>query len=56
MDTAVSASSANKLRQQFMDARLVMFDGVGHLPYEEVPEEFNQAVISFLRRNQTEMS
>jgi pimeloyl-ACP methyl ester carboxylesterase len=25
-----------------------MFEGVGHLPYEEVPDQFNNAVIEFL--------
>jgi len=25
-----------------------MLEGVGHLPYEEVPEEFNQAAATFL--------
>jgi pimeloyl-ACP methyl ester carboxylesterase len=25
-----------------------MLEGVGHLPYEETPEEFNRAVSSFL--------
>jgi pimeloyl-ACP methyl ester carboxylesterase len=48
MDTAVSLASARRLRQQFVDCQLVTFDGVGHLPYEEVPEQFNQTVIQFL--------
>jgi pimeloyl-ACP methyl ester carboxylesterase len=26
----------------------VLFKGVGHLPYEEAPEEFNRALIDFL--------
>ena len=25
-----------------------MLEGVGHLPYEEVPDEFNRAVVDFL--------
>jgi pimeloyl-ACP methyl ester carboxylesterase len=54
LDAAVSPSSATKLRQQFADARLIIFDGVGHLPYEEVPQDFNRAVIGFLCRNGTE--
>jgi len=28
--------------------RLVAFSGVGHLPYEEAPQEFNRALIEFL--------
>jgi pimeloyl-ACP methyl ester carboxylesterase len=50
-DSAVRPASASRLRQHFADCRLVVFDGVGHLPYEEVPQEFNQAVIEFLSRN-----
>jgi pimeloyl-ACP methyl ester carboxylesterase len=29
-------------------AKLVVFEGVGHLPYEEVPEEFNAVLMEFL--------
>jgi pimeloyl-ACP methyl ester carboxylesterase len=47
-DAAVQPSSAEPLRQQFRECRVLMFDGVGHLPYEEVPEEFNCAVSEFL--------
>jgi pimeloyl-ACP methyl ester carboxylesterase len=47
-DGAVDPRSAEKLRQNFRDAKLVMFEGVGHLPYEEAPEEFNEALIRFL--------
>ena len=47
-DTAVNPASAELLRQQFRDCRLEVFDGVGHLPYEEVPETFNSSVIAFL--------
>jgi pimeloyl-ACP methyl ester carboxylesterase len=25
-----------------------MLKGVGHLPYEEVPDEFNRVVVNFL--------
>jgi pimeloyl-ACP methyl ester carboxylesterase len=35
------------------DACLVAFDGVGHLPYEEAPEEFNRALIDFLTERNT---
>lgn len=50
-DTAVEPASAARLKRRFKDCRLVMFDGVGHLPYEEVPEEFNRAVVEFLSSN-----
>jgi pimeloyl-ACP methyl ester carboxylesterase len=49
-DRAVNVRSARPLRQNFRDARLVAFDGVGHLPYEEAPEDFNRALIDFLSR------
>jgi pimeloyl-ACP methyl ester carboxylesterase len=48
LDTAVDPASAAPLRKCFKNCRLVMFEGVGHLPYEEVPEEFNRAVAEFL--------
>jgi len=47
-DTAVDPASATQLKKIFGDCQLVMFEGVGHLPYEEVPEEFNRAVAKFL--------
>ncbi|HYX70090.1 MAG TPA: alpha/beta fold hydrolase [Terriglobales bacterium] len=47
-DRAVTLRSAEPLRACFQRARLVVLPGVGHLPYEEVPEEFNRAVADFL--------
>jgi pimeloyl-ACP methyl ester carboxylesterase len=47
-DRAVHVQSAEPLRQTFRNSRLVKFEGVGHLPYEEAPQEFNQALIEFL--------
>jgi pimeloyl-ACP methyl ester carboxylesterase len=37
-----------RLQAQFTDCTAVTLDGVGHLPYEEVPEEFNRVVAAFL--------
>jgi pimeloyl-ACP methyl ester carboxylesterase len=48
-DVAVDPLSAYALQHNFHDARLVMLDGVGHLPYEEAPDDFNRAVIDFLK-------
>jgi pimeloyl-ACP methyl ester carboxylesterase len=31
-------------------SKLVMMPGVGHLPYEEAPEEFNRVLLEFLSR------
>ena len=47
-DGAVDFLSAEPLRRNFRDARLVTFEGVGHLPYEEASEDFNRALIDFL--------
>jgi pimeloyl-ACP methyl ester carboxylesterase len=47
-DRAVSFRSAKTLSQNFRDCRLVAFEGVGHLPYEEAPEEFNRTLTEFL--------
>jgi pimeloyl-ACP methyl ester carboxylesterase len=53
-DRAVYFASAEPLRQNFRDARLVAFEGVGHLPYEEAPEQFNSALIEFLAAKRTD--
>jgi pimeloyl-ACP methyl ester carboxylesterase len=51
LDRAVSPDSAEMLRRQFANAELVFFPGVGHLPYEEAPEDFNQLLIRFLTQS-----
>jgi pimeloyl-ACP methyl ester carboxylesterase len=48
IDRAVDFRSAEPLRRNFRNARLVAFEGVGHLPYEEAPEDFNRALVAFL--------
>ena len=47
-DAAVDPKSAHSLARHLRHCELVEFSGVGHLPYEEVPQEFNAAVIKFL--------
>ena len=47
-DSAVYCSSMQRLQEFFPDAEEVVFRGVGHLPYEECPEEFNRALSKFL--------
>jgi pimeloyl-ACP methyl ester carboxylesterase len=49
-DSAVYASSAVALAKYFPNSQLIVFPGVGHLPYEECPEEFNRTLIEFLTR------
>ncbi|HYM05383.1 MAG TPA: alpha/beta fold hydrolase [Terriglobales bacterium] len=50
-DRAVSPNSAQRLRRVFADCSVEIFAGVGHLPYEEVPEQFDRAVLEFLSRS-----
>lgn len=49
-DPAVYPSSMAPLARHFADVQTVEFPGIGHLPYEECAEEFNRALIEFLRR------
>lgn len=49
LDNAVDPASAEPLCRQFQHSQLLMLPGVGHLPYEEAPEQFNDAVIQFLQ-------
>ena len=49
-DSAVYVSSAKQLAKYFPNSKLIVFPGVGHLPYEECPEEFNRELIEFLTR------
>jgi pimeloyl-ACP methyl ester carboxylesterase len=48
MDSAVYASSSGPLAKHFSNSQVIIFPGVGHLPYEECVEEFNRALIKFL--------
>jgi pimeloyl-ACP methyl ester carboxylesterase len=50
LDRAVSPASAYELKKHFENSRLIVFEGVGHLPYEESPEDFNRTVSDFLLR------
>ena len=47
-DVAVYRKSADEILRRVPSARLTVFPGVGHLPYEEAPQEFNAAVKEFL--------
>lgn len=47
-DRAVYPSSIHQLQRQLKNSALVMFQGAGHMPYEEVPEEFNRVLCDFL--------
>ena len=47
-DRAVYPSSIHQLQRQLRNSALVMFHGAGHMPYEEVPDEFNRVLCDFL--------
>jgi len=49
-DPAVYFSSMELVARHFSNVQTVVFPGVGHLPYEECPEEFNRALIEFLTK------
>jgi pimeloyl-ACP methyl ester carboxylesterase len=48
-DPAVYVSSLEPLARFFPHCEKVVFPGVGHLAYEECPEEFNRELIKFLK-------
>jgi pimeloyl-ACP methyl ester carboxylesterase len=50
-DRVVYPASANDLHHRLANSTTLTLDGVGHLPYEEVPAEFNQIVCDFLLRS-----
>ena len=49
-DSVVELSSSYSL-QEALQAELIVMKGVGHLPYEEDPEEFNRIVVEYLMKN-----
>jgi pimeloyl-ACP methyl ester carboxylesterase len=52
-DPAVYVSSMEPLARHFANVQTVVFPGIGHLPYEECPEEFNRALIQFLTNEES---
>ena len=55
-DPAVYVSSMEPLARHFADVQKIVFPGVGHLPYEECPQEFNHALIGFLANEESKSS
>ncbi len=49
-DPAVYFSSMERLARHLPGAEKVVFQDVGHLPYEECADEFNRALIRFLQK------
>lgn len=50
-DMAVRPGSADDLHRRWKNSAVVMMPNIGHMPYEEVPEEFNRIVLDFLLRD-----
>ncbi len=47
-DTAVYLSSAEELHRRLQNSTVLTMPDIGHMPYEEVPEDFNRIVCEFL--------
>lgn len=50
-DEVVPVADAQKFKDAIPGARLVMFEGVGHMPHEEAPDQSAAAVRTFLEAN-----
>jgi len=50
-DRAVAPASANELHRRWRNSAVLMMARIGHMPYEEVPVEFNRIVLDFLLRD-----
>lgn len=48
-DPAVWPRSAPQVQRAIRGSELILLPGIGHLPYEETPEEFNRVLLEFLR-------
>ena len=48
-DSAVYASSMRPLARHFAHVHTVVFPGIGHLPYEECPDDFNREFVQWLQ-------
>lgn len=49
-DSAVPLKSAYKLQQALPGSNLTVMPRIGHLPYEEAPDEFNRILLEFLHQ------
>ena len=48
-DRIVPTESTVQLAGKIADAQLVVFDQCGHVPQEECPDQFMDAIITFLK-------
>ena len=53
-DRAVPLASAYPLLSKLRRAELAVIEGAGHLPYEEMPQPFNELVLQFLQSDDVE--
>src|SRR5271165_5594264 len=51
LDRAVAPASAIELHHRWKNSAVIMMARIGHMPYEEVPAEFNRIVLDFLLRD-----
>jgi pimeloyl-ACP methyl ester carboxylesterase len=49
-DRAVDPRSMHELHRRWKNSVELVMKGIGHMPYEEAPEEFNRIVLDFLLR------
>lgn len=47
-DSIIPIESGYKLNNNLKHSRIVIMNGIGHLPYEEAPHEFNEILLGFL--------
>ena len=51
LDRAVAPDSMHELHRRWKNSAESLMTGIGHMPYEEVPAEFNRIVLDFLLRD-----
>jgi pimeloyl-ACP methyl ester carboxylesterase len=51
-DGAVDLKSIAPLQRALPNCELALMEGAGHLPFEEMPDEFNRLVLDFLERRE----
>jgi len=51
VDRAVAPDSMHELRRRWKNSAECLMQPIGHMPYEEAPEEFNRIVLDFLLRD-----
>jgi pimeloyl-ACP methyl ester carboxylesterase len=56
LDRAVTVRSLTPLQKCFRQCDARVFDDIGHLPYEEAPDAFNEALLRFLQADLTQRS